>query len=100
MKIKSTKEKMRGHRFVNFSQVPHDPFTDKREVNKPIITKKEFRQLQDGKTIDVNPSQCDMLDKRCPGVFKIFPVKSEPVNGDSKADSKPELNTTIENAKT
>ena len=90
MKIKSTKEKMRGHRFLSFSQTPDNPFDKKGEVNKPIISKKEFRKLQKGQEITVTEAQFGKLNDNFPGLLKV--------EGDEnpKLEPKPNLNITIE----
>lgn len=85
MKIESTKEKMRDYGFINFSGTPENPLDEKGNVLKPIITKKEFRKLKDGKAIDLGTGKCDVLYERFLGVFEIKENESGAVdNGEAK----------------
>ncbi len=89
MKIKSTKEKMRGIRFTSFSQSLAFPLDAKGNVKTPIVTKKQFRQLQAGKQIDVSDSQFKKLHDRFGGLFEV--------TGDENPKPKTDLpNITIE----
>jgi hypothetical protein len=95
MKIKSTEKKMHNYGFINFSGTPENPLDDEGSVNKPIITKKEFRKLKEGKALDLGQGKCDVLDKRFPGIFEIeYPV-SDAIHGEEKQDKK-QPNITIE----
>ncbi len=81
MKIKSKIPKMGGLGLIAFSKYPNFPMDAKGKLRSTIISKKEFRALQSGKTIDLNPGQCDIIDKKFPGFFEVLPLEdAKPVN--------------------
>lgn len=87
MKVKSKIERMGGLGLIAFAKHPDFPKDVKGKLRSTIISKKEFRALQDGKTVNLEPSQCDLIDKRFPDYFEIEalegakPVNSAPTKG-------------------